>query len=135
METKQFEFKEDIQTVCVEADFPNGIKDAYYTLEERAGRIKKRHVYGVSEMINGKLRYKACAEALEPGEAQKLGLKEYLIPKGSYMYTVFQWQGNEHQIGNIFAELLQQPGVKSGSIGIEFYQEKMEDVWLMVQLA
>jgi hypothetical protein len=134
MEKKHFEFENDIETVCVKANFPEGVKDAYLALEKKVGNITKRHVYGASEMVDEKLHYWACAEALEDGEAEKLGLDEYIIPKGKYLYTVFKWEGHEQEIAGIFTQLLQQPGVKQGSIGLEYYQEKMEDVWLMVQL-
>lgn len=121
METNQFEFENDIKTVCVKANFPEGIKDAYLTLEKKVGNITERHVYGASEIIDGQLHYWACAEAFEDGEAGKLGLDEYTIPKGKYLYTVFKWQGHEHEISGVFTKLLYHPGVKRDSIGVEYY--------------
>jgi len=62
-----------------------------------------------------------------------LGLAEYTIPKGKYLYTLLKWEGNEHRIGPIFNELLKHPDAKKNSIGLEHYYVTPKEAMLMVQ--
>ena len=132
METKEFEIPDDILTICIVADsFPMGIKAAYDKLNKAVGMEKPRDLYGVTEMVNGSMVYRACVNKLAGDDA--LGLDEYTIPKGKYIYTLLEWEGNEHRIGPIFDELLKQPGVKQNSIGLERYYVTPKEAMLMVQ--
>ncbi|MEO6149087.1 MAG: hypothetical protein ABIN95_11255 [Mucilaginibacter sp.] len=132
MEITEFEIADNILTICVAApSFPMGIKTAYDNLNKAVGMDKPRDLYGVTEMVNGTIIYHACVNKLAGDDA--LGLDEYTIPKGKYLATLFEWEGNEHQIGQIFSELLQHPDAKPGSIGLEQYYVTPKEARLMVQ--
>ncbi|RYE20811.1 MAG: hypothetical protein EOP51_17040 [Sphingobacteriales bacterium] len=132
MEVKEIEIADDILTVCVLADhFPLGVKAAYDKLGAMVGRDKPRELYGVTEMADGNIVYRACVNKLAGDD--KLKLAEYLIPKGIYLYTTLEWEGNEHRIGSIFAELVKHPGVKQNTIGLEHYYVTPKEARLMVQ--
>ncbi|WP_147238681.1 GyrI-like domain-containing protein [Mucilaginibacter hurinus] len=134
MEISEFEIKEDIVTICVKAaSFPAGIKDAYDKLHRLVGSDKPRQLYGISKMSAGNIVYYAGVNKMSGDDT--FGLDEYIIPKGKYLATLFKWEGNEHEFGRIFNELMQQPGVKPGTIGVEQYYVTPDEARLMVQLA
>ncbi|RYE18990.1 MAG: hypothetical protein EOP51_20825 [Sphingobacteriales bacterium] len=132
MEIEAFEIANDILTVCVVApSFPMGIKTAYDKLNKAVGMDKPRELYGVTAMVDGGIVYRACVNKLDGDDA--LRLDEYTIQKGKYLATLFEWEGNEHQFGQIFSELAAHPDAKPGSIGLERYYVTPKEARLMVQ--
>jgi predicted transcriptional regulator YdeE len=133
MEINKFEIADDILTVCIVADsFPMGIKKAYHDLDGKVDKRAGRKLYGVTEMSNGQIIYRACLSKV-PGANDSPGLQAYTIPKGTYLATLFEWEGHEDEIGNIFTNLLKHPGAKDDSIGVEEYYVSPKEARLMVQ--
>lgn len=128
------EIKEDIRTFFVQTDqVPAGIPALFEEFEKRLNGFKGRHLYGVTECVGEKLIYRACTVESFDGEANKLNLPCYDIPKGDYIYTVFKnWRENIQQMPKTFCELLELQNVKKGSICLEDYTTD-DEMLLFVQ--
>ncbi|RPE08037.1 hypothetical protein EGT74_13265 [Chitinophaga lutea] len=122
-------FEAAIPTVYVEAaSFPEGIRPAF---DELCGGLKMqgRTLYGVTERMNGKWVYRACATDL--GDNPQL--PRYNIPAGKYLaYVLPDWEKHMPMIGQYFEWLLEHPDAKADTIALEYYKT-MDEVWLMVQ--
>src|SRR5690606_41915616 len=80
-------FEKDIKVFYVTAkSFPEGIKDATDKLHSLFPFTKERKIFGLSRPENnGPIVYKAAAEEMTEGEAEKLGCDTMIIPKGIYI--------------------------------------------------
>ena len=157
MEIERYEIPEDIVTFYVAADpFLAGIQQSYNRLEEivlsfnkeensnyqpeksadtavyRTG-LENWEVYGVTETLDGKVVYRACAAERYPGEGRKYELPVYIIPKGTYLsMNIENWQAKTMEIGSYFHQLFQHPDVKEHSVCLEYY-ESADEMQIMVQ--
>lgn len=131
METMVLEH--DMNLCCVVArSFPDGIKDAFVSLEARAG--SDRILFGISKPEKNAIVYKAAALESHDGEAQALGLAPFTIRKGKYLTeTVEDWMKDERRIGKTFGKLLNDKRLDPQSSCIEWY--KGDNVICMVRLA
>ena len=136
MEVKPYEIPDDIITLCMQAEnFPAGIDDTFKTLGELIGGLADREVYGVSEMADGKMIYRACVKEQYPGEAAKCNLPYYVIPQGKYIATTLKnWRQHITEINGIFGQLMQHPDAKKQSIVLEYYKNE-EEALLMLQVS
>lgn len=129
MEIIKHSFEEDIPTVCVQASsFPDGIRPAF---DELCSGIKMqgRTLYGVTERVNGKWVYRACAS--DKGDTPQM--QHYNIPAGRYLaYVLKDWEEHMAMIGQYFEWLLDHKDAKKDTIALEYYRT-MDEVWLMVQ--
>jgi predicted transcriptional regulator YdeE len=127
----------DIKVVCVKADsFPEGIGAAWQKLFSMLPNAEQRKLYGVSYGgENGKVIYRAGAEALHAGEADQLQLETFTVKHGEYIAEVLKdWRNNESQIGKIFHELLSDPRIdKKQGYCLEIYFNQ-KDVRCLVLL-
>ena len=127
----------DIKVVCVEADsFPEGIGAAWQKLFSILPNAEQRKLYGISYGTeNGKVIYRAGAEALHAGEADQLQLETFTIKRGEYIGEVLEdWRNNESQIGKIFHKLLEDPRIdKKQGYCLEIYFNQ-KDVRCLVLL-
>lgn len=129
MEIIMHTFEKDIPTLCVLADsFPEGIRPAFEDLCSGLN-MAGRTLYGVTERVNGKWVYRACAT----DKGEELPLQHYNIPAGTYIaYVLPDWEQHMPMIGQYFEWLLDHPDVKKDTIALEYYKT-MDEVWLMVQ--
>jgi hypothetical protein len=127
----------DIKVVCVKADsFPEGIGDAWKKLFSILPNAEQRKLYGISYGgENGKVIYRAGAEALHAGEADQLQIETFIIKRGEYLGEVLEdWRNYESQIGKIFQELLEDPRIdKKQGYCLEIYFNQ-KDVRCLVLL-
>lgn len=78
--------------------------------------------------------YKAAAEQLEPGEAEKLNLSTIIIKKGSYItVTLHDYMKDLHAIGSIFQEMIKRDDIDPEGYCVEYYLND-KDVQCMVRL-
>jgi hypothetical protein len=127
----------DIKVVCIKADsFPEGIDEAWKELFSILPGAAQRKLYGISYgSENGKVIYRAGAEALHAGEADQLKLETFIVKRGEYIGEVLEdWRNNESQIGKIFHELLEDPRIdKKQGYCLEIYFNQ-KDVRCLVLL-
>lgn len=83
----------------------------------------------------GSIIYKAAAEELSSGEADKPGYEKGLIRKGKYSsVTINDYMKNIPAIGKAFNELLQHPELDQQGYCVEWYLND-KDVKCMVRLS
>lgn len=130
MET--YQFKNDLKIFCVTAkSFPQGIGEAFHTLEQSLPNFAERTFFGISYPDEkGGLIYKAGASSI--GEEDTNDLEIFTIKKGTYLTEVLlNWRQNETSIADAFRKLGDaQP--ETVPPGIEWYTG--EDVLCMLRL-
>ena len=83
----------------------------------------------------GPIVYRAAAEELEPGEAERLNCKTLMIKKGEYVATEVEgFREDPMAISRAFEKLLQQPGLDPQGYCVEWYATDSESVTCMIRL-
>jgi len=125
METiTEFSIDRDIKVVCVTASsFPEGVQAAHQKLHAALQGSKSKNFYGISYSDNdGNIVYKAAAEEMHRGEAEKLGLETFVIRKGKYISQLLSnWRQDEMEVGNTFKKLLSDPRIDKNGYCLEIY--------------
>src|SRR6186713_3028659 len=131
---ENYTLKEDINIICVAADsFPDGILPAFEKLHQLVPG--KRKTYGISRPDKDrKIIYKAGAEELSLGEAEKLHLEKFVLKKGNYIsIDIPDFMKNVPAIGKAFEQLLADPRIDPEGACIECYFNE-RDVKCMVRI-
>ncbi|TDE14610.1 hypothetical protein [Dyadobacter psychrotolerans] len=131
-----YEWKKDVKLICQTAtSFPDGIKDAFNTLQENTPNCEQRTWYGISSQNeDGVIIYKAAVNELEDSEAEKLNAESFTITTGTYLAeAVKDWMKDPQQIGEIFTRLLADPRLDYTFPCIEWYN-KSDDVLCLVRI-
>lgn len=132
MET--FELKEDLKVICNTAkSFPDGIKEAFDTLQATLPDCEKRTWYGLSSPNEkGVIIYKAAVTELHDGEAEKAGYTPFTIVEGEYISeTIIDWMKNPQIIGSTFMKLLEDPRIAHDGYCLEWYKNDNEVLCLV----
>jgi hypothetical protein len=114
----------DIKIFYVTADtFPEGILDAHKKLHALVPFSQKRKYFGVSRPEkNGKIVYRAAAEELEKGEAEKFGCESLILKKGKYICEpVEDFIKYPQSIDLTFQKLLADPDIDPEGYCVEWY--------------
>ncbi len=112
--------------------FPNGIGQAFEELVAKIPGGFSRPYYGIAECIDGKMIYKAAALEKEEGEAEKLNLEKYIIPKGEYLAVrVTDWKNKTDKIKDIFAEMYKDERADHSTSSIEIYENEKDMLCLV----
>jgi hypothetical protein len=133
---KTITIEKDITLFYVEAEsYPDGILAAHKKLHSMVPFSKERNYYGVSRPENGgAIVYKAAAEEMKPGEAEKYQCKTLVLKKGNYISTVIDdYRKDVSSIGRTFQELLKHPGIDPKGYCVEWYLSE-NSVQCMVRL-
>lgn len=117
------------------ASFPDGVLAAHQKLHSLIPFSTERRYYGLSRPENGGgIVYKAAAEVLEAGEAEKLGLGTVIIKKGAYISSVIHnYMQDLPAIGKTFQEMIARPDIDPEGYCVELYLSD-KDVQCMVRL-
>ncbi|MDB4925315.1 transcriptional regulator [Mucilaginibacter sp.] len=116
------------------ASFPDGILAAHQKLHSLIPFSTNRKYFGVSRPENGPIVYRAAAEELEPGEAEKLNLDTLILKKGNYIsLTVHDYMRDIPAIDRTFKQLLSQPNLDPQGYCVEWYLSD-KDVKCMIRL-
>jgi len=121
---KTYTIDQDIRLGCIAAEtFPDGVKQAFERLHSRVPNPTGRRLFGLSwPDEKDSMLYKAAVEERHPGEAEKLGMEPYVLPKGEYLgLDVHDFMKDIPAIGRAFRQLLDMPGVDPNSMGVEEY--------------
>jgi hypothetical protein len=114
--------------------FPDGIQEAYDTLDKKLGITDGRTFYGISYMEDGKIIYKAAVAESFDGEATQLGCETMIVSKGNYLTeTIMNWRENMAAFSPSFQKLLDTPNLDRNSFCVEWYKSD-EEVMCMVKL-
>ena len=113
----------DITVFYVKASsFPAGITEAHEKIHALAPFPANRKFYGISRPENGSIQYKAAAEELSSGEAEKLNCDTLILKKGKYIcLTVHDYTKDIQSIGRAFQQLLDQPDLDPQGYCVELY--------------
>lgn len=121
---EKFTINNDIKVFCITVDsFPEGIGPAHQKLHSIINKTGGRKFFGISRPAeNGVIIYKAAAEELYEGEAEKYGLETFIIKKGSYISeTLKDWHKDVPLIGKTFQKLLKDPRIDKNGYCLEIY--------------
>jgi hypothetical protein len=127
----------DIKVFYVTAEtFPEGIPDATNKLHQLFPFSKERKIFGLSRPENnGKIVYRAAAEELEPGEAEKFNCETLIIKKGKYVSLVVNdFREDVLSIDRAFKQLLKEPNLDPQGYCVEWYANDKEAVTCMIRL-
>jgi hypothetical protein len=125
----------DIKVFYVTAkSFPDGIMEAHKKLHALVPFSADRKYFGISRPENGAIVYRAAAEELTPGEAEKLNCDTLVLKKGKYICsTINDYMKDVQSIGRCFKELLSRPDIDPQGYCVEWYFTD-KDVKCMVRL-
>ena len=127
----------DIKVFYVTAKtFLAGIQDATNELHKLFPFSKERRIFGLSRPENnGQIIYRAAAEELSPGEAEKLNCPTLIIKKGEYCcITVNDFRKDIMSIDRAFKQLLNEPNLDPQGYCVEWYATDGEAVKCMIRL-
>jgi hypothetical protein len=125
----------DIKVFYVKAkSYPDGIQESHEKLHSLIKDQKERRYFGLSRPEDGAIRYKAAAEELTPGEAEKLNCETLIIKKGKYTsIEINDYMKDLSGIGRAFDKLLQHPQLDLQGYCVEWYVNNQK-VICMVRL-
>lgn len=126
---------DDIKVFYITAtSFPGGVKEAHEKLHSLISFSTSRKYFGISRPENGVIDYKAAAEEINPGEAEKLNCDTMVLKKGNYTcITVHDFMMNIPAIGQSFQKLIDSPGIDPNGYCVEWYISD-KDLMCMVRL-
>lgn len=134
---ENIKIKNDIKVFYVTAlSFPEGISEATDKLHSLFPFSKERNIFGLSRPENGGgIVYRAAAEEMESGEAERLGCETLFIKKGNYIsLTVNDFRTDPLAIKNAFDRLLTEPNLDPEGYCMEWYATDKEQVRCMIRL-
>ena len=134
--TKEYFIEKDIKVLCVTASsFPEGVQKAHQKLHSMLSSSEHRTFYGISYADkNGAIIYKAAAEELNDGEAERFKLETFIIRKGAYISELLKgWRKEEALVGKTFKKLLSDPRIDKNGYCVEVYLND-KDMRCMVPL-
>jgi predicted transcriptional regulator YdeE len=134
METTKLD--NDISVMYVTAaSFPDGVLAAHQKLHSLIPFSTERKYFGLSRPEgSGGIVYKAAAEVLESGEAEKLKLQTITIKKGNYISaTLHDYMKDLPAIGATFQQMIARPDIDPEGYCVEWYLSD-KDVQCMVRL-
>jgi hypothetical protein len=131
---ENYSLKNDLKVFCVTAkSFPDGILQAFLTLEKMLPSIEDRTFFGLSYMKDGTIVYKAAVLESYEGEGEKNGCETFTIKKGEYLTeTIVNWRESIERIGYAFETLLADPRLDTTFPCVEWYKDP--DVMCMIRM-
>ena len=135
METTILE--KDIKVFYVTANsFPQGIGEANQKLHNLFPFSKERRIFVLSRPENNEgIIYRAAAQEMFEGEAEKLKCKTLIIPKGKYIaILVNDFRNDVMSIDRAFQQLLKEPNLDQQGYCVEQYATDKEAVTCMIRL-
>jgi hypothetical protein len=132
---EKFTFDNDITVFYITANsFPEGIMDAHKKLHSIVPTASGRRFFGISRPEKGVIIYKAAAEEINQGEANKLKCKTLVIKKGNYVcITIKDYTKDVLSIDKVFQKLTSISEIDPSGYCIEWYLNDT-DVKCMIRL-
>jgi hypothetical protein len=133
---EKIRIEKDINVFYVTAkSFPEGIQEAHQKLHALIPFSNDRKYFGISRPEQGSgIIYRAAAEELEQGEAERFKLETLVLKKGDYMsITIKDYAKDIMSIDRAFKELLALPDLDPQGYCVEWYYHG-KDVRCMIRL-
>jgi hypothetical protein len=133
---EKIRIEKDINVFYVTAkSFPEGIQEAHQKLHALIPFSNDRKYFGISRPEQGSgIIYRAAAEELEQGEAERFKLETLVLKKGDYMsITIKDYAKDIMSIDRAFKELLALPDLDPQGYCVEWYYHG-NDVRCMIRL-
>ncbi len=112
--------------------FPNGIGEAFELLMKILDEGFNRSYYGIAEMKENQMIYKAVAAEKYDGESEKYNLEKSVIEGGTYFTeTIKDWRNNTDCIKDVFQEMMKSSQVDKSKPCIEWYKNNNEMLCMM----
>ena len=112
--------------------FPTGIEEAFRSLMKILNEEFNRSYYGITEMKENRMIYKAVAEEKYNGEAEKYYLEKSVIEGGTYFTeTIKDWRNNTDCIKDVFQKMMLSNQVDKAKPCIEWYKNNDEMLCMM----
>ncbi|MGI8952688.1 MAG: hypothetical protein ACR2FN_14025 [Chitinophagaceae bacterium] len=126
-------FENDVKVFGFEVKkFPDGVGEAFEKLVNMISEDVNRSYYGISEMTEKGISYKATAEEKFAGEAEKYNCEKFTIKKGEYLaVTLHDWRKKTDCIKDIFMKMMQDNSVDKTQPCIEWYKNDEEMLCMM----
>lgn len=134
---EKIKIEKDIKVLYITASsFPDGIKEATDKLHSLFDFSKERRIFGLSRPENNRgIVYRAAAEEMYDGEAEKLGCETLIIKKGNYAsLTVNEFRKDPMAITRAFEKLLTEQNLDPQGYCVEWYETDKEAVKCMIRL-
>jgi predicted transcriptional regulator YdeE len=125
--------KEDVKVFGVQVKtFPDGIGEAFDALVKMIPGGFNRSYYGISYMEGNDIIYKAMAEEVIDGEAEKYNYERFTIKKGEYLaVTVMDWLQKTGSIKDVFHDMMQDSRADNSSPCVEWYKNDNEMICML----
>ena len=125
---KKLILKNDIKLFGVRVEtFPSGVGEAFETLAKTISEQYDRSYYGLSQMSDEGIVYRAAAEEKNEGEAEKYKYERFTVDKGEYLIMVIKdWRKNLECIKDVFGELMRDKQYDNTKPCIEWYKDDEE---------
>lgn len=126
----------DITVMYINASsFPDGVMAAHQKLHALIPYSTERKYFGLSRPEGGGgIIYKAAAQVLQSGEAEKLNLETIVVKKGNYISaTLHNYMQDPPAIGTTFQQMINRPDIDPEGYCVEWYLSD-KDVQCMVRL-
>ncbi|GAL85805.1 putative transcription activator [Sporocytophaga myxococcoides] len=133
---EKIRMEKEIKVFYVTAkSFPEGIQEAHQKLHSLIPFSNDRKYFGISRPEQGSgIIYRAAAEELEQGEAERFRLETLVLKKGDYMsITIKDYAKDIMSIDRAFKELLALPDLDPQGYCVEWYDQG-KDVKCMIRL-
>lgn len=127
----------DIPVCCIQAEsFPLGILSAHEKLHALIRFSPERNYFGISQPDRtGNIIYKAAAEEIKSGEANRLNLESMTLKQGHYLSLFIRnFHEDVQKIGRAFRQMIADPRIDPRGYCIEWYLNE-QDVRCMVKIA
>ncbi len=134
---EKINLEQDIKVFYITAtSFPQGIGEATQKLHSLFPFSKERKIFGLSRPENNEgIIYRAAAQEMFEGEAEKLNCETLTIPKGKYIaILVNDFRTDVMSIDRAFQQLLKQPNLDPQGYCVEQYATDKEAVTCMIRL-
>jgi hypothetical protein len=130
---KLYYLKEDVKIFGVRVKtFPDGIGEAFDALVKMIPGGFNRSYYGISYMEGNDIIYKATAEEVIDGEAEKYKCEKFTIEKGEYLaVTITEWLQKTGSIKDVFHDMMQDSRADNSSPCVEWYKNDNEMICML----
>ena len=133
---KPYTLETDVPLICMPAPlFPEEVLETHQCLHSLVPGMDNRRFFGLSWFNAQKeVVYWAAVEELRAQEAESLGCRPFVLPKGPYMSILIKdFKKDIPAIGQAFTQLMALPETGEDSICVEYYPN-MSDVLCLVKL-
>lgn len=127
-----YQLRNDLNVFGFQVTDFDAIGEAFDTLVNMLPGGSDRPYYGISELNNNDMIYKATALETFVGEAERYHCERFTIGHGEYLaVTLRDWRKKTSSIKDIFHNMFQNPLAKGSKLCVEWYKNDDEMVCMI----